>query len=214
MSAACCGNESIVKFLLELDANKQYKNKSGLTALQLAKKNNYKDIIKLLESDYLSKNIKTNNYDKINSLEIFYCEICKKNYKETSLKEHQASIVHNLNKNLESPIIPFYGLSIHNKGYKIMLNNGWNDRNGLGPYGSGLKYPVKTILKRDRRGIGAKPHEKPKITHFKSNDINAVIGIKQKNITSSKVKALSKKDRKNITDNDRRKERELRRALS
>ncbi|CAG5101375.1 Protein of unknown function, partial [Cotesia congregata] len=44
MSAACCGNESIVKFLLELDANKQYKNKCGLTALQLAKKkNNFKD---------------------------------------------------------------------------------------------------------------------------------------------------------------------------
>ncbi|CAG5101374.1 Similar to Gpank1: G patch domain and ankyrin repeat-containing protein 1 (Mus musculus) [Cotesia congregata] len=53
-----------------------------------------------------------------------------------------------------------------------MLNNGWNDRNGLGPYGSGLKYPVKTILKRDRRGLGEKPYQKPKITHFKSNDIN------------------------------------------
>jgi len=34
-----------------------------------------------------------------------------------------------------------------------MLGSGW-DKKGLGPTGSGKLYPVKTVLKKDRRGLG------------------------------------------------------------
>lgn len=178
MSAAYCGNKLIVEFLLKLNANKEYKNKCGLTALKLAKKKNLNNIIVLLENDreFLSKNLNINDND---SSCYFYCKICNKNYKETTVKQHEASIIHNLNKNFELPTAFYgYGLSKQNKGYQIMLNSGWDDRKGLGPTGTGFKYPVKTILKRDRKGLGKKPFDKPRITHFKSNDINAITHIK------------------------------------
>ncbi|XP_057323910.1 G patch domain and ankyrin repeat-containing protein 1 homolog isoform X1 [Microplitis mediator] len=216
MSAAYCGNKLIVEFLLKLNANKEYKNKCGLTAIKLAKKNNFNNIIELLENDkeFLSKNLNIN--DNYNDSWNFYCKICNKNYKETTVKQHEASIIHNLNKNFElPPAFNSYGLSKQNKGYQIMLNNGWDDRKGLGPTGTGFKYPVKTILKRDRKGLGKKPFDKPRITHFKSNDINAITHIKQSkiNINSSK-KILRKKDREKIINKMRKKDREIRIELS
>ena len=45
---------------------------------------------------------------------------------------------------------------------------------GLGPEGTGRKYPVKTILKQDRSGLGSKNKEKAKITHFSACDTSAV----------------------------------------
>ena len=37
---------------------------------------------------------------------------------------------------------------------------------GLGPEGTGRKYPVKTILKQDRRCLGSKSKEKASDLHI------------------------------------------------
>lgn len=45
---------------------------------------------------------------------------------------------------------------------------------GLGPDGVGRKYPVKTVLKRDRLGLGSKGSQQARVTHFGPNDPSAV----------------------------------------
>jgi hypothetical protein len=55
-----------------------------------------------------------------------------------------------------------------------MLRSGWDGRKGLGPEGQGQRYPVKTILKKDRKCLGSLKEEKPKITHFNANEKKAI----------------------------------------
>lgn len=38
----------------------------------------------------------------------------------------------------------------------------------------GRKYPVKTVLKRDRLGLGSKGSQQARVTHFGPNDHSAV----------------------------------------
>lgn len=38
----------------------------------------------------------------------------------------------------------------------------------------GRKYPVKTVLKRDRLGLGSKGSQQARVTHFGPNDPSAV----------------------------------------
>lgn len=213
MSAAYCGNKSIVQFLLQLGAKKHYKDKSGLTALQLAQKKNHLHIINILKTS--KKSFKVQEKGEIKDLKIikqFHCSICQATFKETTIEKHETSTLHIFNKNPKLPD-PIYGISKQNKGYQIMLNNGWQEKNGLGPYGCGQKYPVKTILKRDRKGLGQLPKPISRITHFKNNDTNAIAHIKQPMIVKTQL-PQRKKDREKILSKERIKERAIRRALS
>ncbi|KAK0094994.1 hypothetical protein PV326_009465 [Microctonus aethiopoides] len=212
MSAAYCGNELIVEFLLKLGANKDYKNKSGLTALQLARKKDHSKSIKLLTAKKLveKKEKCTANNKKTQE---FYCSICKATFKETNVKEHEASVLHIFNTNPKLPD-PIYGISPENKGYQIMVNNGWEESKGLGPSGSGLKYPVKTVLKRDRKGLGHKLKDQARVTHFQSGDTNAVRYANQLNIKSNMKMYTCKRDREKSRRHERRKEIAIRQALS
>ena len=45
---------------------------------------------------------------------------------------------------------------------------------GLGPAGVGRKYPVKTVLKRDRLGFGNKGCQPARVTHFGPHDHSSV----------------------------------------
>jgi hypothetical protein len=49
----------------------------------------------------------------------------------------------------------------------MMLRSGWDGRKGLGPEGHGQRYPVKTILKKDRKCLGSLKEEKPKIMYHR-----------------------------------------------
>lgn len=53
------------------------------------------------------------------------------------------------------------------------------DTTGLGPEGTGRKFPVKTILKQDRLGLGSKQKSKSRVTHFSPKDSAAVVAPKQ-----------------------------------
>lgn len=241
MSAAYCGHLEIVQFLLNLGANKKTRDKSGLTAAQLALKRNYLNIVALLKKsdsissiNQLTANIpNTNNtsilsvrslpiessveHNKDNVMEdktqleqnaAFYCEICKATFQETTPQKHESSTLHIFNT---KPKLKYtmYGISRQNKGYRMLLNTGWDEEAGLGPSGKGIKYPIKTCLKMDRKGLGQLIENEYKITHFKSGDTTAINSSKM-----PKQKPLKKRDRERLLHREARKERALRIALS
>ncbi|EFN83688.1 Protein BAT4-like protein [Harpegnathos saltator] len=244
MSAAYCGHLEIVQFLLNLGANKRTRDRSGLTAAQLALKKNYLSIVALLKKK--SESVNNNNQSSANisrsnntnalpmrpmSIEsskdhdrdvhniiekkaqsqqniAFYCEICKAIFQETTPQKHEASTLHifNTKPKLKHTM---YGISKQNKGYKMLLNTGWDEEAGLGPSGKGIKYPIKTCLKMDRKGLGQSAESEYRVTHFKPSDTTAINGTK-----TSKQKPLKKRDREKLLHREARKERALRIALS
>jgi len=242
MSAAYCGHLDIVQFLLTLGANKKIRDKSGLTAAQLALKKNYLSIVALLKkkSELSSNNNQSlTNISKICNTNIlpmrsistessvehhkdtftekkiefsqntpFYCEICEATFQETTPQKHENSTLHifNTKPKLKHAM---YGISRQNKGYRMLLNTGWDEEVGLGPSGKGIKYPIKTCLKIDRKGLGQPTENEYKVTHFKTNDIGTINSIK-----IAKQKPLKKRDREKLLHRESRKERALRIALS
>lgn len=246
MSAAYCGYLDIVQFLLNLGANRKAKEKSGLTAAQLALKKNYLNIVALLkkrtdsicnktiETDTCSSQINTdttmqkktelieplkdnngmwnqsidNEQDCSSDSTGFYCEICEIHFYKTTWKKHETSVLHIFNSKPKLPST-MYGISKQNKGYQMLLNNGWDEEYGLGPSGKGIKYPIKTCLKTDRKGLGQLDEKEYRVTHFKPGDTAAIGSPK-----ILKQKCLKKKDREKLLSREARKERALRVALS
>ncbi|XP_050481893.1 G patch domain and ankyrin repeat-containing protein 1 homolog isoform X2 [Bombus huntii] len=192
MSAAYCGHLDVIEFLLNLGANRKARERSGLTAAQLALKKNYLNIVALLKKKSEPTPNKTlpetvtnasgTNIDvplQIRSELVghlnnctdiihegnddrkecssegtgFYCKICKVNFYQTTWKKHETSTLHIFNSKPKLTNI-MYGISKQNKGYQMLLNYGWDEQGGLGPTGKGMKYPIKTCLKSDRKGIG------------------------------------------------------------
>uniref|UniRef100_A0A0C9R4M1 CG8152_0 protein n=1 Tax=Fopius arisanus TaxID=64838 RepID=A0A0C9R4M1_9HYME len=210
MLAAYNGNYRIVEYLLISGADKYLKEKSGLTALELARKKNHQGVISLLTCDELKIARRAKVPDKEERLSEFYCSICKLNFRETTMRRHESSMLHIFNTNPKLPD-PVYGIPKGNKGYQIMLNAGWKESKGLGPSGSGLKYPVKTILKRDRKGLGGEDKSRPRVTHFQSNDVNAIRHVRQERVMKGKS---WRKNREEFLTREARRDRALRQALS
>ncbi|XP_050584267.1 G patch domain and ankyrin repeat-containing protein 1 homolog isoform X1 [Bombus affinis] len=247
MSAAYCGHLDVIEFLLNLGANRKARERSGLTAAQLALKKNYLNIVALLKKKSEPTPNKTlpetvtnasgtnidvplqirselvghlNNCTDIihkgnddrkecsNEGTGFYCKICKVNFYQTTWKKHETSTLHIFNSKPKLTNI-MYGISKQNKGYQMLLNYGWDEQGGLGPTGKGMKYPIKTCLKSDRKGIGQTNEKEYRVTHFKPGDTTAVNDFK-----TSKSKCLNKKDREKLLNREVRKERMLRIALS
>ncbi|XP_076279182.1 G patch domain and ankyrin repeat-containing protein 1 homolog isoform X1 [Lasioglossum baleicum] len=233
MSAAYCGHSDIIEFLLNLGASREAREKSGLTAAQLALKKNYLTIVALLKKKTESRGNPRTSIDtrdskeqlltsrKDTTLDVrdningwseensgFYCEICKVNFYCTTWEKHETSVLHIFNSKPKLPNA-IYGISKQNKGYRMLLNTGWDEQGGLGPFGKGIKYPIKTCLKNDRKGFGQTSEKEYRVTHFKPGDPAAVNDTK-----SSKQKCFKKKDREKLLNREVRKERVLRIALS
>jgi hypothetical protein len=108
----------------------------------------------------------------------WYCDICQDVIGDDS-KIHTTSIVHNVKCHHAITPHPFH-LQASNRGYQLMKKAGWDESSGLGPNLNGRKAPIKTILKRERDGLGAvnskgEPLAKPRVTHFKAHDPEAVV---------------------------------------
>lgn len=218
MSAAYSGHFDIVNYLLMLGADLKAKDKSGLTAMDLAARKNHLHIMSFLKEHTqnnkkkVEKNKKSTN-DSVHdtgstSEQGFYCDTCKIFFKESSRNKHETSTLHVFNS---KPKISntFYGIPKQNKGYQMLLSTGWDEEGGLGPDGEGQKYPVKTILKRDRKGLGQAEKESARITHFKPQDVDAI-----RFVNRNKRKALKRRDWKKQLSRDAAKTRALRQALS
>ncbi|KAG7201914.1 hypothetical protein KM043_004625 [Ampulex compressa] len=243
MLAAYCGHLDIVQFLLNVGANKRTKEKSGLTAAQLALKKNYLSIVALLKKKTESLNntnhsiaaVTKNTEDMSSRLDTkeplknsnavvhtnveqtqerlpcatgFYCEICKTTFRHATLKQHESSTLHIFNTKPKLSAA-MYGISRQNKGYQMLLNTGWDEESGLGPSGKGMKYPVKTCLKIDRKGLGQPTGTEPRVTHCLLTESNEISNFK-----IIKQRCLKKKDREKLLNREARKERAIRIALS
>ena len=197
MCAACAGAVDSVKLLLEHGADVNVKDRSGNTCLSLARRHGLKEVVEVLLSpvcnDLSSEKTET-------KLETFYCEACKQQFSDTTRTQHSTSTVHLLCSKPKLVLPTVYGIPTTNKGYQILLKGGWDREKGLGPEGSGHKFPLKTVLKRDREGFGAKQKSKARVTHTTER--------------KESVRTVGRRAQAAALNKERRKERALRLALS
>lgn len=206
MCAAATGAEQVVQFLLNKGANPAHHDYAGRTALELAHRCEHFGTKKILENfrreqeaNWLSDTLKQKC-----ELNRVFCEACQCHY--TDLPDahalHESSMLHMINTGLIPQDGFSYGISAKNPGYKLLKSYGWSEEKGLGKQGQGRKYPIKTMLKRDTKGLGlasgsgtSKATDRLKVTHFGPMDIRAVDnakGKKERPISMAKQRAMAK----------------------
>ncbi|ALC41977.1 CG8152 [Drosophila busckii] len=175
MMAACEGAADAVEWLLRAGANTELADKSGNTALTLARKKGHTAIVEMLEMIQASQlplpieEATTTN----TATKPFYCEVCQRDYKESTWHAHQTSTVHQFNmKSLPAHKLQKFNISLKNRGLQLMVKQGWDREHGLGPTHSGRLYPIKTVLRKQRTGLGIE-QSPARVTHFEAFDTNA-----------------------------------------
>lgn len=214
MTAACAGSLQVVQLLVESGADTTIKDKAGSTALSLAQKKNRTEVVAFLQlKDTNSENegdIKEIEQEqKVYNIDPFKCEACDKVIVGMDESSHKASVGHQLKAGPAAPRT-IYGISETNRGFQMLLNDGWNRDKGLGAKGQGKKFPVKTVLKQDRRGIGAET-SKARVTHFKPNDPSSV--AKPKHVRLERITTLNKRKQAEEKKKSVRRDRRLRQEL-
>lgn len=190
MSAAHAGRVHIVEYLLSRGAKwKEYVDKSGRNAADLARLAGHLSLACFIEnSDYREVDAVQSNGDcqrgkhsmcKSSKTPIDYCHVCKQAVTDGSAEHHMSSTVHQFSCQYRPQVgLHSYAIPQNNRGYQMMLKEGWNPDKGLGPSQEGQKYPVKTVLKQDRLGLGLAPldisRKKARVTHFAAFDMAAV----------------------------------------
>ncbi|XP_022102392.1 G patch domain and ankyrin repeat-containing protein 1-like [Acanthaster planci] len=217
MCASYSGQSNAVEFLLEKGALWEHdRDKSGRTALDLAKMAGHIDIVRML-TDHLTPEDQQEQPPETNEDKSFWCEVCKVEFRDSSKREHQSCTVHLFNCK-HKPQSTHYYLPESNVGFKMMMKDGWDKEQGLGPDGSGLKFPIKTVLKRDRKGLGAenkdKESAKARITHFEQFDVRAVKKPTQSMGKKMRTSTLNKNTRKKMQNKDRNWERDFRQSFN
>ncbi|KAG0043885.1 G patch domain and ankyrin repeat-containing protein 1 [Gryganskiella cystojenkinii] len=93
------------------------------------------------------------------------CEACQIEVREEDWDRHQSGTAHLMSK--DSPIQPLDRLKLghENKGFRMLINSGWEYDKGLGAQGQGTRHPVATRLKHDRLALGATGASKKVVTH-------------------------------------------------
>lgn len=201
MCASQAGDKKTVRYLLTKGADMSAKDSQGRTALEIAAKANHKDVVNTLICKSKNKFGASSSRSKREVSHSFFCDVCKAEF-HASEKQHVSSTVHLFNMKLK-PASTIYHIPENNPGFQLMLQAGWDKETGLGPDGSGLKYPIKTILKRDRSGLGAGKELKAKVTHFGPGDEAAIQNVKRRTLRTMRSSTLSKKARKAQQINDR-----------
>ncbi|XP_072890761.1 G patch domain and ankyrin repeat-containing protein 1 [Hemitrygon akajei] len=102
-----------------------------------------------------------------------FCQACRLEYQEDTVEQHERSTLHLLSTSDKLPPTHYF-IPESNIGFQMMLKGGWNQETGLGPDGKGQKFPVRTVLKRDQKGLGFQTDLRPKVTHFNARDPRAV----------------------------------------
>uniref|UniRef100_A0A1B8XUA9 Uncharacterized protein n=1 Tax=Xenopus tropicalis TaxID=8364 RepID=A0A1B8XUA9_XENTR len=102
------------------------------------------------------------------------------------------------------------------KGHQLLRCSQEGDLKGLKrlvdkeKYGEGRKFPVKTLLKRDKKGLGFHTDQKSKVTHFSANDNMAVANVKIRQKRTERISTISRKEEKRKQAKEQAWERNLR----
>ncbi|KAL9913206.1 G patch domain and ankyrin repeat-containing protein 1 homolog [Glossina fuscipes fuscipes] len=179
MMSACAGATEAIKVLLRLGANRAIKDKSQRTAKDLALKKGFYHIAELLENptspDCQADQDKVPISYKQKPLKPFYCSECKQTFMETAPRQHYTSTVHQFNVRSSLPLnkLQKFNIPSRNKGLQLMVKQGWDKESGLGPSQNGRLYPVKTVIRKRRSGLGVE-QQVARVTHFQAFDREAV----------------------------------------
>ncbi|XP_063536884.1 G patch domain and ankyrin repeat-containing protein 1 homolog [Cydia strobilella] len=161
---ACQANSiDTVKELLKRGIDTTIRDKAGNSAQSLVIQNKNLILADILISHKRKKEeeikIKVQSKTKV-KLKEFHCLVCNQAYPDE--QEHLSSTIHNINASKGKKILSNYAIPQTNRGYQIMLKAGWDRDSGLGPEGTGKRYPIKTVQKKDRKGLGNVNKEEPK----------------------------------------------------
>uniref|UniRef100_A0A0K8S0D7 G patch domain and ankyrin repeats 1 n=1 Tax=Crotalus horridus TaxID=35024 RepID=A0A0K8S0D7_CROHD len=173
MCAAYAGQGEAVHYLLNHEAAwVGICDSQGRDAMDLAEEAGHEEVISILRD---SKRPQAKNESSSLQLPVErrYCEVCQAHYSEDTVDLHQRSTAHLFNRRDPLPSTR-YCIPENNVGFQLMVKGGWDKETGLGPNGAGRKFPIKTVLKRDQKGLGFCSNLKPKVTHFRPNDRCAV----------------------------------------
>ncbi|MFH4974568.1 hypothetical protein AB6A40_001277 [Gnathostoma spinigerum] len=169
MCASAAGKIHMVKYLLQNGGNPDILDKSGRRAIDYALMNNHGDIVEIIRQSYRKFEATPVASQQTAAHKECFCDFCKVRYTDDA---HCTSTLHLFNT--RKPIHTIgYSIPEWNKGYRILKGTGWNEMEGLGKECHGRRYPIKTVFKNDRQGIGLSA-EAPKVTHFGANDERAV----------------------------------------
>lgn len=223
MMAACEGHIDATKVLIRRGAKIKTQNKQNDSALSLAEKKNHTHIVDYLHAELefqsnnticLSSDDDTDALEDLsakNELKTFFCDICNQNFSQSTQCSHIASTVHRFNRKDSQNVSRHFGIPESNKGFKMLLQQGWNRESGLGADSDGIIYPIKTSLRKPRSGLGTQQPKKPRVTHFEAFDSSA---IKSRKPLPSMQIVKTKRQMRAEKLNSQRKDRRLRKILS
>lgn len=167
MIACQASSIDAAKMLLKRGVDMSVRDRAGNSARSLVIKNkNY--ILADLLLNYKEKDIPAKSQQGINKVKSrgeFSCEVCNKTFPDR--EEHLSSTLHNISASRGMKIPAKYVLPQSNRGYQLMLKGGWDKQSGLGRDGSGKLYPIRTVQKKDRKGLG---HKKRKCEEISVED--------------------------------------------
>ncbi len=233
MSAAYAGHIETVKYLMSVGAEwRETINSSGQNAVDLALSAGHNHIADLIKHYNDEKYIPSSNSRDLNShisyldpndndsqfniqntpekREPYFCDICKLSVSQEAPHKHSTSTLHQFNcQHHPSPHV-VYGIPQSNRGYQMLLKKGWDPESGLGSEQQGQQFPVKTVLKRDRLGLGVQSKDKARVTHFEAGDTAAI----RRPGDSVETKQLKKKEILREARKDKQWELKMRQYLS
>lgn len=211
MMAACEGSLNAVKFLLRNNANESIADRRGRTALLMAESKGHSEIVELLKKEaiVISSSDENETVEAKTGSEDFYCAVCDSNMAEANRDRHLVSTLHRFNEKNAHKFARHFGIPDSNVGFRMMLRQGWNRQSGLGPQKDGHLYPVKTVIRKSRSGLGTRQPNTAKVTHFRPFDANAV-----KSLRPPQPPATTGRQMRRQKACERRNERHLRNMLS
>lgn len=217
MMAACDNNLSAVRFLCENGANVAMKTRKEFSAHDLAESKGHARIVAFLE-EHASKSAEiliSSSSDEESAeanderVRTSGCDVCGCAVLEKDKKRHMVSTVHRFNETNSHKFTKHFGIPDSNVGFQMMLRQGWNRENGLGPQHDGALHPVKTVMRKFRSGLGTRQEAKPRVTHFRPFDSEAVRDRRQQPKPANVGQQMRRQKAR-----DRRKEIQLRKLLS
>ncbi|KAH7933929.1 hypothetical protein HPB49_019323 [Dermacentor silvarum] len=214
MSASFDGAAASVQYLLKNGASRYLTNAQGKTAIELAAQRGHVEVVELLcKPEKLAKTetILSTEPQAENSRRHpeQLCRVCGRYFTSSEMNTHETSIVHQFNLRRDSPPgVTHYGISENNAGFQMLLSMGWDRDKGFGPREQGRKFPVKTVLKRDRSGLGVEAAT-PRVTHFAPHDRAAVANVREKESREGVAQSLKRKRKEQESRSRRMKQMEI-----
>lgn len=214
MCASHSGNEQVVSYLLKKGINRHILDRQRRDAVCIARKAGHTNLADFIYT-FDGSRVKCGRQDKQQTETVeYFCDVCKKNVSQAEGENHETSTVHLFNRKLK-PKPDSFLIPPGNRGYQLMLKSGWDGEKGLGSRGQGQRYPVKTVLKRDRQCLGGEmekaTRKQAKVTHFGPFDQNA---IEKQRERKPKMSTLSKRDKRKQEKKSQVWERNLREEMN